>query len=468
MTIRPKSFFYIFLLSLLGICGFQSPAYAALVLELTQGIDSAIPIAVVPFKSAVSKELSANLTEVMTQDLHNSGDFRTLDTQNMPQKPSQLSEVNWPAWKEAAMDYLVVGNIRLEGVDHYRVNVQLFNVYKAVEEKTVSEEGSATTPQSSPSHQGSELQKKSMMLNESYVVPEKDLRRLAHKIADQIYEKILGVPGVFSTKIAYVLEQMKPNHVRQYSLLVADADGNHPQSVLTSTQPIMSPAWLPNGREIAYVSFEKTRASIYLSNIVTGQRRLLSQSPGINGAPAFSKDGEKLALVLSKTGEPKIYIMDLNTKQLEQMTTGWSIDTEPDWSSDGKKLLFTSDRAGGPQIYQLDVKTKAIQRLTYDGNYNARASFTPDGQHMAMLHRDDWGYNIAMQDLNSGALTFLSRSSDNQSPRLSPNGRMVIFASQEGNKGILNIASVDGRTKLRLPENEGSVREPVWGPIYNN
>jgi TolB protein len=417
-------------------------AYAVLDLELTRGISSAVPIAIVPFQA--KSKLPVDITQVITRDLYNSGEFKPLNIKRMKQFPHQLSEVNFQMWQQSDVDYLIMGRVQSKGQDRYQIRFELINVCKANRHQTNS---------------------KSIIMSQEYTVQSNHLRHLAHAIADSIYKKLTGERGIFSTKIAYVLEKRFSRRKSQYALMVADADGYHPKPILVSDQPIMSPTWSHDGKKIAYVSFEHLRTAVYISDVVTGKRQLVSSSPGVNSAPAFSPDDEKLAFVLSKGDSLKIYIMDLRTERFKQVTHGWSIDTEPAWSPDGRSLFFTSDRSGSPQIYQLDIASGVIQRLTYNGSYNAGPSFVPGSKSIVMMHRDHGEYNIVKQDLRTGALLKLTHSSDNQSPDVSPNGKMVIYTSQEKWRDVLRIVSIDGRVKLRLPENGGSVREPVWQPF---
>jgi TolB protein len=265
-----------------------------------------------------------------------------------------------------------------------------------------------------------------------------------------------------------VLVTRQDNH-RVYSLQVADMDGHNAKPLLTSTQPIMSPAWSHDGKRIAYVSFEKIMPRIYIQTIANGKRQLISDYPGINGAPAWSPDDKLLALALSKnSAAPKIYLMDLANKDLRQVTFGFSIDTEPTWSKDGRSLLFTSDRGGGPQIYQMKLSNKRLQRITFYGSYNARASFSPDGKMIVVLNREQGMYNIAVQDLDDDTLLSVTHSGFNASPSFAPNGQMVLFESKPGEHGLLGMASVDGRINCRLPTPEGDVQDPVWSPFLSS
>lgn len=431
--------------------------YAVLNLELTKGIDSAIPIAIIPFQFQGHTKISTDITKVITNDLQNSGQFKALDLTTVRQLPHTLQTVDFNYWRKLDIDDLVIGNIQALGNNNYQINFTLLDIYKGDEhERLAKAQGELVNTAINP-----------VLLNKEYIVKDRDLRRLAHQIADQIYQKLLGQRGIFATKIAYILVKRPKNQLTQYSLVVADVDGFNPQAIVTSDQPLMSPAWSPDGKQLAYVSFENRRASIYISDIATGNRKLITQFSGINGAPDWSSDGKKLALVLSKDGNPNIYSIDLDSGHLDQLTHDWSIDTEPAWSPDGKAVAFTSDRGGSPQIYQVALDSLKTQRLTFNGSYNAKASFSPDGKDLIFLHRNNGQYDIAIQDLKTGTIDVLSNFGDDQSPSIAPNGKMIIYASRNGDQRILALVSTDGSVKLRLPETEGDAREPAWSPFMD-
>lgn len=416
---------------------FQTSAYAALDLELTQGIDSALPIAVVNFSGEASFNPSQQLSQVISDDLQNSGRFKLLQG-NKAHQPHRFQTVEFAYWKKLGANDLVIGNIQSLGNNRSVVNVELLDV----------------------------LSSNPILFSKRFTVNNQDMRRLAHHISDLIYQQLTGERGIFSTRIAYVLVQNQgANKPVKYTLEVADADGYNPQPLLVSYAPIMSPAWSPNGKQIAYVSLENKRSQIYIVNVATGKRRLITQFVGINGAPAWSPDGQQLALVLSKSGHPKIYIVNLANGGLKQVTFGSSIDTEPSWSVDGKSIIFTSNRGGGPQIYHLNLASGKVNRMTFTGGYNASASYTPKGQSIVMLHRANGAFNIAMQNIGNGQVSSLTNNGKDESPSLAPNGKMVIFATNENNKEVLSIVSTDGRVRLNLPSRDGNVKEPAWSPF---
>lgn len=413
MKILKKSILFLLFLNL--------SAFAALELELTQGMEGALPISINPFKAESALEQS--LTSVIKADLQNSGRFHVLG-------------------EGRKVDNMLVGKVTKAGPGQFKVEYDLVDTVNA---------------------QNSE--ERNVLLTKTYAFSEKNARAVAHRIADDVFQKLIGKRGVFSTKIAYVLVKNKSGKPNKYHLMVADADGHSPHPLLTSDEPIMSPRWAPDGKRIAYVSFEKKRASIYVQDIHTGKRDLVSQFYGINGAPAWSPDTKRLAIVLSKSGHPNIYILDMDTKELKQLTNGWSIDTEPAWSPDGRTLIFTSNRSGGPQIYQIDPKGGQPERVTYNGTYNTTASFTRDGHSIVMLHKDRGMFVIAMQDLDTDRVDILTDTGRDQSPSLSPNDDMVLFATRFGRRQVLGMVSVDSRVRLRLPAQEGDVREPAWSPV---
>lgn len=412
-------------------------ASAALNLELTRGVANQLPIAIIPLTSSETFTPEYDITQVIQSDLSHSGQFKITRIKNIP--PSDKAALTY--WRTHHIDDVIFGKITALGQEKYRVHVNLVQVAQG---------------------------RKQVLAQRVFTVKRPQLRALAHHVSDLIYEKLTGVKGIFSTRIAYVLVKREHNH-RIYSLQVADMDGHNAQPLLTSTQPIMSPAWSHDGKRIAYVSFEKIMPRIYIQTIANGQRYCVSDYPGINGAPAWSPDDKTLALALSKDSvTPKIYLMDLATKHLRQVSFGFSIDTEPTWSADGRSLLFTSDRGGGPQIYQMNLQSKRLQRITFDGTYNARASFSPDGKMIVVLNREQGMYNIAVQDLDDDTLLSVTHSGFDASPSFAPNGQMVLYESKPGRQGMLGMASIDGRINCRLPTPEGDVQDPVWSPFLSS
>ncbi|WP_081193205.1 Tol-Pal system beta propeller repeat protein TolB [Halomonas sp. BC1] len=412
----------------------SSAASANLTIEITRGSDRALPIGVVPFEGG--EGLPEDVAQIIQDNLERSGFFSPLDRGAMFERPSQASDVQFGTWRSLDVRYLVVGRARQSG-SGYELQFDLMDI----------------------SGQRS-------ILRETVTANSNDLRGAAHYISDEIFEAITDIRGAFSTRIAYVTAQGVGDNM-QFGLYVADADGRRSQQVLTSDQPIMSPAWSPDGRKLAYVSFESGQAAIYIQDVATGQRVQATSFDGINGAPTWSPDGRRIAMSLSKDGQPEIYILDVANRSVERVTQSNSIDTEPAWSPDGRSLIFTSDRSGGPQIYQYSLGSGETNRITFTGNYNARARFSPDGEEIFFIHRSSRGYQVAKQDLGGGRLVVLSESTRDESPSVAPNGTMVIFATQQGGAGVLSAVSADGRSSFRLPAAQGEVRDPAWSPFLN-
>lgn len=417
----------------------SSGASAILSMELTQGVAGAIPIAVVPF--AHSDQSPQDVSSVVGADLQNSGRFKVFGKGALKEFPVDAVSVSPDYFRKLGTDNVVVGKVESLGGDRYQVSFELLDIYHG---------------------KGAE----NVVLKKSYTVSGRELRAVSHHISDLVYQAITGVRGVFSTRIAYVVIQKGANGQKRYILEVADQDGYGPRPMLNSPEPVMSPTWAPDGKKVAYVSFENRRAGIYMQNVTTGARQLISEFPGINGAPAWSPDGKKMALVLSKSGAPNIYVMDINSHQLTQLTNDFYINTEPAWSPDGRTLLFTSNRSGGPQIYQINMSNKAVSRVSYDGNYNARPAFTPDGTHIALIHQVSGVYKIGMLDLDSGTMRVISsKAGDSASPSVAPNGSMVLFDTRSGGKNVLGMVSSDGRVQLLLPARNGDAQDPAWSPF---
>ncbi|HEC19115.1 MAG TPA: Tol-Pal system beta propeller repeat protein TolB [Gammaproteobacteria bacterium] len=424
-------------------------AQAVLNIEITEGVEGAMPIAVVPFgwqvppqNPQMPKSLAppskppVDVAAIISADLRHTGRFEPLPPKDMLARPHADSSINFSNWRIFQSENLVVGTLQYVGANRYKIRFRLFDVFK-----------------------GKQLEGYSLSASGN------NLRRAAHQVSDIIYEKLTGERGAFTTSVAYVTVAGEGN-LRRYALWVADADGYGPQSMLRSREPILSPAWSPDGTRIAYASLEDNgHQVVFVQDVATGRRDKIAAYKGLNGAPSWSPDGKSLALTLSKDGNPEIYVIDLATKQRRRLTRHWAIDTEPAWTPDGKTIIFTSDRGGRPQLYKVPSRGGKASRLTFEGRYNAKASVSRDGKKVAMVHRTDGNYRVAVMDLETGNLRVLTDGTLDESPSFAPNGSMIIYATTVGRRGILKAVSVDGSIHQRLTVPEGDVREPSWSPF---
>jgi len=417
------------------LAGHASLASAILTIEITQGVDGGLPIAIVPFGGAGRQPPPQDVAAVIEADLARSGRFTPLDKKIFVSRPAEDRQVVFKDWRIVKAEALVIGNVKPAAQGRWQVEFRLYDIYK-----------------------------EKQLAGYSYVVAADRLRAVAHQISDIIYEKLTGDPGVFSTRIAYVTREGVARRF-SFKLQIADSDGHNPVTVLKSKEPLMSPAWAPDGMQLAYVSFEQRRPILYMQNVVNGKRRRIAEFDGINSAPAWSPDGTRLALTLSRDGNPEIYVMRLSDSTLTRLTNHPAIDTEPSWSPDGNEIAFTSDRGGKPQIYRMRANGGKVERVTFEGEYNARASYSADGKMLTLVSGAQGRYHAALLHLQSSVLQVLTDTPLDESPSFAPNGRMILYATDRGGRGVLASVSSDGRVRQLLKLQEGDVREPAWSPF---
>jgi len=428
-----KVIFKFFITSLMFV---SLQTQAVLDIKITQGIEQALPIAIVPFSwSQAGNVAPVDLTKVITDDLKRSGRFDVMDDLDLPQRPTEFDAINFNDWRKLGMENILIGNLTQTENGDYDVSFRLIDVYRG---KQIA----------------------------GFRIPAKPnlLRRVAHQISDIIFEKLTGIPGAFDTRVAYITVK-KTKEKKIHTLQIADADGYNAQILLESPEPLLSPDWSPDGKKIAYVSFEGKNSAIYVQDILTGKRERVAAFEGINSAPSWSPEGSRLAMTLSKDGNTEIYIMSLHSKTLTRMTKHSGIDTEPTWSPDGRKLAFTSDRSGGPQIYEMDIRGGRPKRVSFEGKYNVRPSYSPDGKFITLVHAVNGSYHIGLLDLSNGYINTLTDAKLDESPSFAPNGGMIIYATTGVRGAQLAAVSTDGRIHQRLGLQQGDVREPAWGPF---
>jgi TolB protein len=404
-----------------------TPAHAELTVEITGAGANRIPIAITDFGGDFVSARA--LTSIVRGDLDRSGEFRMQDTSGISM--TETTSLVFDDWKNRGVDALVAGSVQPGSGGRMEARFQLYDIARQVP-----------------------------LGGEALTTSTNMLRAAGHRIADFIYEKLTGEPGVFSTRIAYVVK----SSATRYELHIADADGQNAQAALISREPIISPSWSPDGSRLAYVSFENKKPIIYVHSLVSGQRIVIANFKGSNSAPTWSPDGRKLAVTLSKEGGSQIFLINADGSGAQRLGSSSSINTEPFFTPDGQTLYFTSDRGGSPQIYSAHLDGGDVQRITFEGNYNVSPRISPDGKTMAFITRRDGSFRLSVMDLASRQVQVLTDSAKDESPSFAPNGRMILIATELGGRGVLSAVSVDGRIKQRLSIPAGDVREPAWGP----
>jgi TolB protein len=420
------------LLAALMLC-FSTAATAQLSIEITGAGGQRIPIAIAPFagEGALTPGNIAGISSIVRADLERSGLFRTLEVPALNPPLTEASTVNFPEWRARLADALVLGSVAARPDGRFEVRFKLFDAVKGADLSGVA-----------------------------YTLSREQARTTAHRIADYVYEKLTGEKGVFSTRIAFVVKRGN-----RFALQIADADGAGEETALVSFEPIISPAWSPDGRRLAYVSFENKKPVVYVHSLADGRRQVAANFKGSNSAPTWAPDGTRLAVSLSRDGGSQIFLVNADGSGVRRLAQSGGIDTEPVFSPDGKMIYFTSDRGGSPQIYRMPAGGGEAQRVTFDGTYNVSPRISPDGKVLAYIARNGGKFQVAAMDLASRQVQILTDSDKDESPSFAPNGRMILLATVNAGRGVLFAVSSDGRIKQRLPYAGGDVREPAWGPF---
>ena len=399
-------------------------------IEISGGGTKQINIAVMPYKEVGTDKANSLMHQIIAADLYRSGFFRPLEVNGLINKPSVLSEINYPEMTAIEAQVMTLGQVE---TNNNRLKVNWFLV---------------------------DVNKKTILTTMEFSGPASQYRAIAHKISDTIYEKLTGIPGVFSTKISYISKNKG-----RYSLNVADADGFNIQSVVGSPQPIISARWSPDATKIAYVSFEKKKPIIYIQSLVTGQRTVLANFKGNNSSPSWSPDGRRLAIVLTYNANSQIYLIDADGSNLKPLIQSANIDTEPVWSPDGKLIYFTSDRGGRPQIYKVSSSGGEPQRLSFEGNQNLNPNVSPDGKMLSYVTQDEGRFRVVLHDLQTGQITKITDGPFDEAPKFSPNGHVILYSHKVKGSGELSTVSIDGVVHQSFNIQADDIREPAWGPF---
>lgn len=413
-------------------------AEADMRIEITGGTEQSYPIAVVPFKNQhMIVNPDHNITQIVRDDLARSGRFSPMKESEMSAAMIAADQIDFDYWRKVLQDYLVIGEVRQQGVDMYQLDMRLINV----------------------------LNQQELVARRWNGVSSHLLRTAAHQMSDAIYTAVTGRGAAFDSRMAFVKIEREANKRKMYLLQVADADGYAPKTILRSYMPLMSISWSPDATRLAYVSFENRRPEIIVQNLDGRSRQSVAAFDGINSAPAWSPDGRSLLMTLSKNGNPDIYVMDVATKRLTQLTFDAAIETEAAWSPDGASIYFNSDRRGQPQIFKLYLANpREVKRITFEGKYNARPVASSDGRYIAYVRQDVGGFKITTQDLTNNESKVISQTGTDESPSFSANGDMIMYSFNDYRGGTIGVVSRNGRafTRLNIP---GDVRDPAWGPV---
>jgi TolB protein len=423
--LRAVLLFPLFFLALLSA---PFSARAAMEIQVIGGAANKIAVAMVPFQAAPGQPAPA-LTRIVGDDLERSGQFRLVDVTGM-QQPVAPAQVNYGIWRGKGVDALVIGQVAALPGGRFEVRFYLLDVIKQTQ-----------------------------LAAFSYTISAAQWRATAHQIADIVYEKLTGIPGAFSSRIAYVQKQGK-----RFELRVADADGQNPRTVVRSNEPVISPRFSPDGARLVYVSFEDKKPVVYVQSLRDGGRRKVAAFKGSNSAPAWAPDGRRLAVVLTRDEASQIYLINADGSGLTRLTRGGNLDTEPVFSPDGQTLYFTSDRGGSAQIYRVAASGGEPQRVTFSGSYNVSPAISRDGRHLTYISREDGRFRVVLQERASGQTRVLTDTARDESPSFAPNGQAVLYATVQGGRGVLGTVSLDGKTRTRLSESGVDAREPAWGP----